>query len=766
MSKASPRKRDTSVRCLSLVAVACLVGCSSREAQHSQPIEDAVPNTSGAFLLDAGQVSDEQQSSASVVSAATSSETGSDILATVETSEGSEVASLDTTSLDTTSFDATSSTGEAISPEEPPESFVCGDGVRDTLDEECDSGRTGGGDVCTLTCRVITQQLRVTQGQADNIERELGGGRHTIGASPSGFSIAYVEYAEEDEASGSESEPTTRAQLGISFFDVMGNRLLSRAVDGANASALSAPVVAATLDDAYAVAWTDYLGDGDELGIGLTTFTPTGTPAPPGATSFPPPAQGSVQFANQESAFSQHSPDVAWLGDQLLLAWIDESYLTPQVVARYFTAAGLPNGDEFPLSTSDNIQSRVSLTRFGAGWAAAWLESSLNGAAAITVATSGDANWQVNLAAPGGEADVPALIAIDAQHLLLAYTEGTDPDDSGLFAVPRLRVAILSLNQQGSVIGSSINHVVEPFLSAERVSQWHPDLLTVEEQVYVAWTTSGLPGDATGDEVWLKQLTYDASTMATWSLSGSLSGLFKLTLEEQPIPRVFGTRTGDQSTPALGVVLSPYLQGGAIAAAWNDVGVAQAEPVPSTGPTPRPDVAFTLIPNPIVLLEAGIACGDVTGGCKAGEGHCTSDAQCSAGLRCTTGVSRRFGYIDGHNVCLLPSCSNGVKDGTETAKDCGGVCGPCVTCPTGSAGGDHYCSAVCPCAERKGDCDTDAECLSSLRCGVNNAGTIPGMAPNREVCVVPHCRNYKVDSDEQGVDCGGAQCLPCNAPTP
>lgn len=752
------------MRCLCLVTIACLVGCSSREAQHWGPVEDAGPSVSRATdsnvsAADTETFSHEGRSDdASSATSVSAQESSTDIPATIRTD-----GKVDTVGGDTVGDEAASTD---VSPEEPPRSFVCGDGIRDTVVEECDSGRIGGGDVCDATCRVTTQQLRVKQEQNDHSERELGAGRHSIGASPSGFSITYLEYVQEEEASGIDSEPATRPTVGISFFDVMGNRLLSRSVDGVNASSLAAPVVTATLDGSYAVAWTDYFGDGDELGIGLTTFAPTGEPAPPGATNFPPPEQGTVQFANQESAFSQHSPDIAWLADRLLVAWVDESYLTAQLVGRYFNASGVPIGDEFLLSVSDGIQSHVSVTKFSSGWAAAWLESSFDGFATVAVTTSTGASWHVNLAAAGGSSDIPALVEVDEQHLLLAYTEGTDPDESGLFTVPRLRVAILSMAQQGVVTGSTIEHLMEPFLGAERLAQRHPNLLTVEEQVYVAWTTSGLPGDATGDEVWLKQLTYDAPMLSTWSFSGSLSGLFALNRTEQPIPRVFGTRIGDQSRPALGAVLSPYLQGGAIAAAWNDVGHTQAEPSSTSALGPRPDVAFTLVPSPIVRLEAGITCGDVPGGCQAGEGHCASDAQCATGLRCTTGVSRRFGYLDGHKVCLLPRCSNGVKDGAETATDCGGECGSCVTCPTGPAGGDHYCSAVCPCAEYAGDCDTDAECLGSLLCGVNNAATIPGMAANREVCVVPHCRNYLIDADEQGVDCGGADCPPCNSPTP
>jgi len=63
----------------------------------------------------------------------------------------------------------------------------------------------------------------------------------------------------------------------------------------------------------YAVAYTDFNGDGDELGIALRIvdpeIAPTGTPA----------------HANATTIFSQYDPDVIATSSGLVLAWVDDS---------------------------------------------------------------------------------------------------------------------------------------------------------------------------------------------------------------------------------------------------------------------------------------------------------------------------------------------------------------------------------------------------------------------------------------------------------
>lgn len=58
--------------------------------------------------------------------------------------------------------------------------------------------------------------------------------------------------------------------------------------------------------------------------------------------------------------------------------------------------------------------------------------------------------------------------------------------------------------------------------------------------------------------------------------------------------------------------------------------------------------------------------------CDAGEGVCSSHAQCSAGLVCVVGGAVKYGFEG--NTCLPAHCDNNVKDAGESSVDCGGDC--------------------------------------------------------------------------------------------
>ena len=64
--------------------------------------------------------------------------------------------------------------------------------------------------------------------------------------------------------------------------------------------------------------------------------------------------------------------------------------------------------------------------------------------------------------------------------------------------------------------------------------------------------------------------------------------------------------------------------------------------------------------------------------CSAGEGDCDSAAECQPGLICGTSNGPAFGLPVGTDACWGSFCQNGVKDGDETAVDCGGSCVPCA----------------------------------------------------------------------------------------
>ena len=111
---------------------------------------------------------------------------------------------------------------------------------------------------------------------------------------------------------------------------------------------------------------------------------------------------------------------------------------------------------------------------------------------------------------------------------------------------------------------------------------------------------------------------------------------------------------------------------------------------------------------------------DCGGGCKA----CPDNSPCSNGTDCESGVCWYAG-------CKAPSCSDGVQNGQETGKDCGGSCllvSPPQTCPNGQG------------------------CATNADCAFNNCAAF--------VCQPPTCANSVQDPTETDKDCGGS-CSPC-----
>lgn len=87
------------------------------------------------------------------------------------------------------------------------------------------------------------------------------------------------------------------------------------------------------------------------------------------------------------------------------------------------------------------------------------------------------------------------------------------------------------------------------------------------------------------------------------------------------------------------------------------------------------------------------------------------------------------------------SCTNGMKDGDETANDCGGTCPPCLV--------GQACAAPTDCVSRR--CEEDAGS------GGSAAAT----------CVAAQCNNGVQDGDETDTDCGsGASPHPDNPACP
>lgn len=152
-----------------------------------------------------------------------------------------------------------------------------------------------------------------------------------------------------------------------------------------------------------------------------------------------------------------------------------------------------------------------------------------------------------------------------------------------------------------------------------------------------------------------------------------------------------------------------------------------------------------------------------------GGGHCApcEDSKiCLAGTDCVSATC-----IDG--ICRTPACDDHLADGDETDVDCGGRCAPCAD--QGKCKETHDCqSGVCgegvchapDCADRvKNGTETDIDCGGS--CSGCEATKACASATNclSHVCVegscaAPTCADHVKNGDEADVDCG-AGCGGC-----
>jgi hypothetical protein len=112
----------------------------------------------------------------------------------------------------------------------------------------------------------------------------------------------------------------------------------------------------------------------------------------------------------------------------------------------------------------------------------------------------------------------------------------------------------------------------------------------------------------------------------------------------------------------------------------------------------------------------GTACSSSGGTMCDGAGACV---QCVGGGDCASGVCAA-------GTCQAPSCADGVKNGTETAVDCGGLCPAC--------------------SDGKG-CGVGSDCQSGVCSGAT--------------CQAPTCNDGVKNGLEPSVDCGGGTCPAC-----
>jgi hypothetical protein len=442
-------------------------------------------------------------------------------------------------------------------PTPSPSTSSCGDGVRDPLTEECDDGINDDADSCTSTC-VVRDLLAVVPVQPPPAKppkgRRLGDGRHPVAAGIPGSAVAFV-----DESTFA---------LGLSIFGPTGTRTATLASISPQASSLQAanPVVAALSCGGYAVAWTDIGADGDEQGIAIATVDDTGTTVSP------------VAHANKSTAFSQHDPDILRIPSGVVVAWVDESDPATSPDLRYIVLSdALTPGGESVLSATGDSEGNISLSSFSGSWAAAWRAGQGDTEAVVVRSMGATPNtWTVDMLTPGPADDRPALLELDPTHLFVFFTEGYDPDGSG---VPNGSLARGRVLTTGSTTPVACD---PPPFGMLDVS--HPAAVSSGTRNYLAWRSSAEPGMVAGEDTWLAEITWDASSPCP------------VFLPAIPLPRVASHANGDQRHPALAA--SPLYPGGAISAAWEDFGGTLA----GAGSV---DVAFELIPTP-VLRKAGL----------------------------------------------------------------------------------------------------------------------------------------------------------------
>jgi len=112
--------------------------------------------------------------------------------------------------------------------------------------------------------------------------------------------------------------------------------------------------------------------------------------------------------------------------------------------------------------------------------------------------------------------------------------------------------------------------------------------------------------------------------------------------------------------------------------------------------------------------ETDVDCGGQCASCDLNDA-CLANSDCQSNY-CYAGT------------CKEASCSDGIKNGQESAIDCGGSL--CQTCDVGSR------------------CIADSDC-SSKNC-------------NTYTCAAPSCTNNKKDGFETSLNCGGSDCVACD----
>jgi hypothetical protein len=435
-------------------------------------------------------------------------------------------------------------------------------------DEECDDGLGTALDACTPAGQ--TRDQPVVAGAKH--DRFLGAGRHPISGLDSGFINTFVEF------------PDDVATIGASLFNIWGQPTHHVGVsDGASPIDEANPVAAALPDGTFAVAWSDFDGDGSDLGVALRKVNSNGSLGP-------------LLAANSEREFSQLNPDMLWTGSELVVAWEDyaDAANGPDLRYRLFDAGLNPLSNDTVLANSALPEAAVALAQFNGGWAVAYREGAADGKENVVV-RAGQSSFRVGPVQGGPIDDRPALVALDATRLLLVFSVGTDPGLTGTFNVQRLRYSLIDTAGSATPLSQSLDPLDDVYTTSTQVSHLSPAAARGADgtnDVYISWRSEGRPGDAAGDQIWLKYVSWNASLETPLALNE----------RESLIPRLCEGSIGDQRRPQLTKVNLP--PSGALAIAWDDYSHSQG---PQAG---DPDVVVHYAPvhardvaGPKVLTE-------------------------------------------------------------------------------------------------------------------------------------------------------------------
>jgi cysteine-rich repeat protein len=420
----------------------------------------------------------------------------------------------------------------------PPATPTCGDGFRGGT-EECDDWNTLPDDACSATCTQTSQLVSprpppTMVGLPPLRARELGGARHPLAAGCNSVAASFVDYSGDLPA------------LSLAIFNAVGKptKVMPVASVGVDKPG---PAVAALGDDSFAVAWTDFTGDGDELEVRLTKLIPSATTQP-----------ASV-FANAETAFSQRAPDVVFDGSKLIVAWVDDLDASngPDIRYRTFAPDLTPISAEQTLAATAAVEDHVSLAARNGAWAAAWRSGSA-GLETLEI-QSGAVHWTVGPYKPGAASDLPALAFIDASHLVVAFTmvNATESDQHA----PRLHAAVLDANYPGQTGSFALAPTVAPYATDSTLAQSQPSLVAFADRLVVSWRSEAVPGAALGEELWKRDVTWSFDAMGDLLVDASAAEVPLLTS---------GYRAGDQSEPVL--LNSPFWPEHRVFSAWQDWG--------------------------------------------------------------------------------------------------------------------------------------------------------------------------------------------------